>query len=270
MKKYISLLVLSLAILSVSFSISYSNLIQTNIKKISSLTPISTSSITILAFGDTKDGTKVLKDIINSANKEKYDFSIYTGDSVRYGSYDLFKDFSTMMSKLKRPYVTVIGNHEYYNDDGENYSKFYGKNNYSFTFANIAIISFDDANPNSWRIDWKWLENEVKKYNSNQKINTIILAMHIPPVDPRPNGSHCLNKFYQSKLLKAIKGSKVKLILSGHIHLYWYGDWDGFKVLITGGAGAPLYTGPNNGGYYHYVILTIYDNKITVHIKKIF
>jgi 3',5'-cyclic AMP phosphodiesterase CpdA len=257
-----------LLILAIAFSSSYSNLIQTNIEKIESLTSTS-SEINILTFGDTKDGIKILKNLINSANKENYDFAIYTGDSVRYGDYHLFKDFASIMSNLKRPYVTVMGNHEYYNDDGENYSKFYGKNNYSFVYKDMAIISFDDANPNSWRIDWKWLKKEVQKYNNDPKIDLILLAMHIPPVDPRPDGYHCLNKFYQSRLLDAIKNSKVKLIVSGHIHLYWYGDWNGFKVLITGGAGAPLYAGPKDGGFYHYTIVHIKNGNITVSLKKV-
>jgi 3',5'-cyclic AMP phosphodiesterase CpdA len=250
---------------------SYSNLTSQNISEIEKISQVSSSStITIVAFGDTKDGVNVLKNLIKDIDKQKYDFALYTGDSVRYGSFNLFKEFSGIMSGLKKPYVTVIGNHEYYNDDGENYSKFYGKKNYSFIYKDLAVISFDDANPNSWRIDWKWLSNEVKKYNDNSKVKTILLAIHIPPIDPRPNGSHCLNPFYQNKLLSAIKGSKVRMIISGHIHLYWYGTWKGFNVLITGGAGAPLYAGPKNGGFYHYTIIEIAKNSdIKVKLEKI-
>ncbi len=250
---------------------SYSDLTQQNIVRIEKLSQASTiSTITIAAFGDTKDGVNILKDIVNDLDKQRYDFAIYTGDAVRYGSYSLFDEFSRIMSGLKKPYVTVMGNHEYYNDDGENYIKFYGKKNYSFVYKNLAVISFDDANPNSWRIDWKWLSNEIKKYDNDSKIESILLVMHVPPIDPRPNGSHCLNAFYQTKLLNAIKDSKVKIIISGHIHLYWYGKWEGFNVLITGGAGAPLYTGPKNGGFYHYTIITLTKaGKIKIELKKI-
>ena len=267
MKKSSAMIFVLFLVAAMAFSLSYTNIIQQNIERIESSTPAST--ITILAFGDTKDGVGILRDIVADANKLKYDFAIYTGDSVRYGDYDLFEEFAGIMSKLKRPYVTVIGNHEYYNDDGENYSKFYGKKNYSFTYGKIAFISFDDANPNSWRINWNWLKDEVDKYDKDAKIKYIILAMHIPPVDPRPDGSHCLNKFYQGRLLNAIRNSKVKMIISGHIHLYWYGNWEGFKVLITGGAGAPLYAGPKEGGFYHYTILKITKNNISVALEKV-
>jgi 3',5'-cyclic AMP phosphodiesterase CpdA len=270
MKKFY-LVVLIVVLEVVTVFASYSNLIQQNIVKIEELSRTSTSStITIAAFGDTKDGVGILKDIVNDLNKKRYDFAIYTGDAVRYGSYSFFNEFSGIMSSLKRPYVTVMGNHEYYNDDGENYSKFYGKKSYSFVYKNLAVISFDDANPNSWRIDWKWLSNEIKKYNDNPKVESILLAMHIPPIDPRPNGSHCLNLFYQNKLLNAIKNSKVKIIISGHIHLYWYGQWKGINVLITGGAGAPLYAGPKNGGFYHYTIITLTKTgKVKIELEKI-
>ncbi len=269
MKKIVIIGVL-IFLIALAFSISYTDIIQQNIQRIESSTPISSSSISIIAFGDTKDGVQILKDLINDVNHEKYDFVIYTGDSVPYGNKELFEDFAKDMSKLSKPYITVIGNHEYYNDYGEDYFKIYGKNDYSFVYKNVAIVSFDDANPNSWRIDWKWLKNEIKKYDNNPEIKMILLTMHIPPIDPRPNGSHCLNPFYQSKLLNIINGSKVKLIVSGHIHLYWYGNWKGIKVLITGGAGAPLYAGPKNGGFYHYTIINISNNgNFNVILKKL-
>ncbi len=58
-----------------------------------------------------------------------------------------------------------------------------------------------------------------------------------------------------------LKGG-VKMVLEGHDHIYNAQVHDGIDYRIAGGAGAPLDGGPEEGGYFHFLLVHAHDGKL--------
>jgi hypothetical protein len=60
----------------------------------------------------------------------------------------------------------------------------------------------------------------------------------------------------------------VRAVFCGHDHLYWHGVRDGIDYFISGGAGAPLDATPDQGGFLHYVVVTVNSATFTTQILQ--
>ena len=56
---------------------------------------------------------------------------------------------------------------------------------------------------------------------------------------------------------------KVNIVFAGHEHLYLRKVVNGIVHIITGGGGAPLYAEDKEGGFYHFVLVTVDGNEVT-------
>ncbi|WP_461864905.1 metallophosphoesterase family protein [Thermococcus sp.] len=221
------------------------------------------SNFTFLAVGDHRPGSglkqpEVFLKIMNMINKDKGIFVVDGGDLVYSGRVsewgELFKVW-----KWDKPVFVAPGNHEYQMDGKNVYHRYFGPTDYSFSFGGYRFI-FMDNTENDYSLSssqWKWLEEELETAKKLKERPVII--MHAPPVDPRPHGDHSMKPSQGQKLLQLMKEYNAFGIFS-HVHIYWYGEKDGVKFLVTGGGGAPLYASPANGGFYHYVRLTAAAN----------
>jgi hypothetical protein len=61
----------------------------------------------------------------------------------------------------------------------------------------------------------------------------------------------------------------VDAFFFGHIHAYLAYQLDGIDAYVTGGAGAPLYFPESAGGYYHYLLVSVYPEGVKVEVVRI-
>ena len=85
-----------------------------------------------------------------------------------------------------------------------------------------------------------------------------------PLIDPDEGRSHpaIANRCALHDLFRR---HPVKAVFSGHEHLYWREpaeQHDGIDYFVAGGAGAPLYTTPERGGFSHYILVRISGDKV--------
>ena len=132
-------------------------------------------------------------------------------DQALLREYEIFYD---IMSKLKKPYFTVIGNHDY-NVNGEIiYKKMFGDYNYSFEFNNNKFVLFDDVVWESGKdLDFNWLSSELE---NNESFNQVFVIAHIPP-----NGDQ-FNEELEQQYRATMLAHKVPLSIHGHTHSYEY------------------------------------------------
>jgi hypothetical protein len=52
-------------------------------------------------------------------------------------------------------------------------------------------------------------------------------------------------------------------VFLGHEHMYLRKTVDGIPHIIAGGGGAPLYAKDEDGGFYHYVLVTVDGEKVS-------
>ncbi|QOD61135.1 metallophosphoesterase [Polaribacter haliotis] len=166
-----------------------------------------------------------LKAVIDDINKrEDVLFVIFGGDIADQALLKEYEFFYDIMKTLKKPYFTVIGNHDYNSNGGFIYKTMFGDYNYSFEFNNNKFVLFDDVVLESNKDpDFNWLSSELI---GNENYNQVFVIAHIPP-----NGDQ-FNDEMEQKYRTILKENNVPLSLHGHTHTYSYeqGDVSYFTV----------------------------------------
>jgi 3',5'-cyclic AMP phosphodiesterase CpdA len=154
-----------------------------------------------------------LNTVIDDINKrDDVKFVIFGGDIADQALLREYEIFYDIMSHLKKPYVTVIGNHDYNVNGGIIYKKMFGDYNYSFDFNNNKFILFDDIVWESEKeLDFDWLNLELK---DNTNFNQVFVIAHIPP-----NGDQFDDEL-EEKYRSIMEENNVPLSIHGHTHTF--------------------------------------------------
>lgn len=169
-----------------------------------------------------------LATIINQINHDhSIDFVIVAGDisdQALLKEYELFYD---IMKDLDKPYLTVIGNHDY-NANGENiYAQMFGAKNLDFYYQNSHFILFDDVFWESNRTpNFNWLAKTIEEGTDYEHQFVIT---HLPPFSDQFDISS------EELYVKLMKENDIRLSIHGHTHSYLYEDFyeDGIPYLVV-------------------------------------
>ncbi|MDX6746213.1 metallophosphoesterase [Polaribacter sp. PL03] len=160
-----------------------------------------------------------LKAVIDDINKrDDVLFVIFGGDIADQALLKEYDIFHEIMTKLKKPYFTVIGNHDYNSNGAFIYKQMFGDYNYSFEFNNNKFVLFDNIYLESdEEPDFDWLSSEL---SDNSKFNQVFSFAHIPPIsdDITPE----MQETYKSTMID----NNVSLSVHGHTHTYSYEQGD--------------------------------------------
>jgi len=148
----------------------------------------------------------------------------------------------------------VIGNHEVRGAGEEEFARFFGLPgpSYSFTHKDALFVVLDNARGLFPRGTLDWLDRELSRHPKNKNgIRYRIVAMHAPPLTDTiaPHGMKRQYRAQSEKLLGILSRHKADLILCSHEHLHQVEDWNGIKVIVSGGGGAPMYPFQRYGFY---------------------
>lgn len=174
-------------------------------------------TIKFILMGDTQRFYEEADDFVKSANKHPdLDFVIHAGDISDFGLSQEYIWVNDIMSKLKVPYFTVIGNHDLIANGVKVYKKMFGPLNFSFTYSGIKFI-FYDGNSREYGFDGtvpdlNWIGRELADTDS---YDWAIPVAHIPP----DNVDTDLTKEEDFINLLTASG-KVNLSLHGHEHSF--------------------------------------------------
>ncbi len=198
---------------------------------------------------------KIAKMVSNLQEKENLAFILNLGDVVNYGihkfQWDNFFNVANLYSN-NSPMIAAIGNHEYYNllakidkdlTGTPNHFKEYFRwkesppQGYFYLnmkkFGLIVINSnFDQLTEADQKAQWLWIENTLKQ----NEIPTIV-AMHFPPFSSDSFNDSPPAKLLREKLVPLLEKYQVKLVLSGHTHLYERLIKNGINYIVTGPSG---------------------------------
>jgi predicted phosphodiesterase len=227
------------------------------------------AGFSFIVVGDSQDGDDIFKDIIKKINEEKdISFVIHMGDFTDYGTESDYIGYLEQIKDLKVPIYHVIGNHDAYRGGWKNFEKYFGPTYYSFDHMNSHFVCLDNSLNKSFdEKQYKFFLNDLK---NNKKKYTFVF-MHKPLFDSSDlfEGYLMSNREIVKQLRQDFKRYKVNYAIFGHMHGYLRSEEDGTVYLITGGGGSPLHLPPAFGGFYHYVKITIKDDKIVEKVVRI-
>ena len=136
--------------------------------------------------GDTHKDYDETVDLVNHINNQilPIDFVMHGGDFTEYGLTKEFEWKVSILSKLKIPYVGLLGNHDVIGNGDQVFHTLFGEFDFSFRCGNIKFvclntnaIEYDYSEPVP---DFDFIRNEIKEAGSHDFTRTIV-AMHARP-----------------------------------------------------------------------------------------
>jgi 3',5'-cyclic AMP phosphodiesterase CpdA len=229
-------------------------------------------------LGDNRNSVAVFTNLINTINVDNdILFIIDGGDLVGNGEKKQYMFFIDQVKGFKKPFLTVIGNHDIKNYRGyfteengrENYYRLFGKFYYSFVIGDAYFIILDNANEERFDSQqMRWLKRQLEE---SLRYKYRFIFMHVPLFDPRvediSKGYALKDKEFAQALNSLLDQYNITMLFASHIHAYYRGKWGKTPYIITGGAGAPL-SGKNPGhSFYHYIKVSVSDKGIVYEVK---
>lgn len=205
------------------------NLTARQLQKIANQSPSDT--ITIAFMGDSQRWYDETEDFVSHVNRKfEVDFVVHGGDISDFGLVKEFQWVNEILSDLKAPYLTAVGNHDLLANGKKVYNEMFGAYNYSFDYGDFLFIILD-TNSREYEFngrvpDLEWLQ-QILSENDSRKV---VVISHVPPWDGDFDSE--LEQSYAN-----ILANDPNVILSLHAHSHSYLDKefynDGTRYFVT-------------------------------------
>jgi 3',5'-cyclic AMP phosphodiesterase CpdA len=248
-------------------------------QKLASLEKLSLK-FSFVVFGDNRAGDPtcdaVYQEVLAAALERKPAFIVNTGDQIdKPGNIEHWKRFWYLSKNMSVPYFLTVGNHDAHVEVAGSEETYKAQVDlpgnelyYSFVAGNSLFVVLDSyIKGEDKRItgeQFKWLERVLAA--STQK-HTFVFVHH-PLYPEKGKGKHHGNsldryKEDRDRLQALFVKHQVTAVFMGHEHLYLRKTVDGIPHIIAGGGGAPLYAKDEDGGFHHFVSVTVDGEKVS-------
>jgi len=228
--------------------------------------PLQEDEITIAVLGDSQGFNEALSVIVSDINQRDVDFVLHLGDITPSGGFSQYAAAASVLNTLTVPLYTTPGNHDIKTNGSKNYNHFFGNKNTAFAYDEIYFIGVDTSSLGINASIQEWLEGQLQQAESHP----IVVFTHVPPIDPRPGYDHGFLDSQQTDAFLALMNEyNVTLVMNGHVHLYNATSRADVLYLTSGGAGAALVADPDQGGFHHYVLVTISSQEVILQPQPI-
>ncbi|MFX1367229.1 MAG: metallophosphoesterase family protein [Promethearchaeota archaeon] len=219
------------------------------------------SILNFYVFGDSQGYQDSIHQIATIANEYRPDFVFHCGDLTPFGQESQYQTVVSALDEFETPVYTTPGNHDIRLGGGSRYTQHFGPSHYSFDIGSAHFSVLNTSTGDISEEEFAWLESDLSEFAAK---NTFVFT-HTPPFDPRQNNDHALtNATTATRLLSLFQEMEVDVVFSGHIHIFNESIVDGVRYIVTGGAGASLYAESENGGFYHFVNVTLSESGLTI------
>ncbi len=233
-----------------------------------------------VVIGDTRTGIKHFRKQIDEINLIDPDFVIDVGDMIPgYANEEskieaMWDEFDKIVSRFKVPLIMVPGNHDIWNLTSRKiYRKRYGKTYFSFSHKGVHFVVLDSEMPDSEgktinRISDEQIKWLAKDLSDNANARAKFVFLHKPLWQDR-HVAKGASEHWLRKVHPLLVKYGVSAVFAGHIHRYVKCPTiDGVHYYITGGGGAELRCKPEEGGFYHYCLVTVRDKNWKMAVIK--
>jgi 3',5'-cyclic AMP phosphodiesterase CpdA len=240
------------------------------------VTPTVTSTLTVtpssaaptLRFavcGDSRNNPAVYRRVLDSVMAGANEFLLSTGDLVNKGTEAQWQGFREVMAGFTLPFYPVPGNHDGLGGELDGYLAHSGAPaaHYSFDRGPVHFTLADSHNGGISAGELAWLRADLS--TTSQPVKMVFL--HHPPFDP--DGTDHIMAYGNEPFMELMAEQAVDYVFAGHIHAYAREARDGVEYVITGGAGAPLYSKDHPQSFHHYLEVTVQGEEVMVEIVRI-
>jgi 3',5'-cyclic AMP phosphodiesterase CpdA len=213
--------------------------------------------------------TDTFREILKEVETIHPAFVLSSGDLV-YGNEEPIETYRHEMDEIQGllknldvPFYNAPGNHEiaHRQDFQDEYEKRFGPLWGAFEYGGwrFLALSTDQANADAS------ISAEEMAYVSQTlaKDEPTCVYMHRPVFGRNGNTEEGAIVKQAPELHKLFRTHNVKAVFEGHDHVHNHQTHDGIEYYIAGGAGAPLDAAPQDGGFFHYVIVHVDGEKLS-------
>ena len=232
-----------------------------------------------VVIGDNRSDEETYKKLAIMIMGQRPAFVVNTGDMIQTpGDKKGWMKFWDVSRLITVPYFLAVGNHDAH--PKVPFSEAIYKEQvdlpgnelyYSFTAGNSLFVvldsMIDDQEKRIIGDQYKWLEGVLSGSDKKHKF----VFLHHPLYTETRKGHHageCLDTYpdLRNKLEALFVKTKVDAVYAGHEHFYQRKTVDGIAHVITGGGGAPLYIKDEDGGFYHFVRVTVDGDSVIAEV----
>ena len=190
-------------------------------------------TLKFILIGDSQRFYDETEKFVNTINQlEDVSFVLLAGDISDFGLNQEFKWINERLSRLKIPYITIIGNHDMLANGRTIYNKMFGPENFSFSVHGNTFICLntnsEEAGFDGTLPDLNWLSGQLA--NAKTAKNVFVVS-HVPPF------SSAFDKDLEQDYAGLLSNhSNVRLSLHGHQHSFSqsYNYHDQVNYVVVG------------------------------------
>ncbi len=225
----------------------------------------SATTYSFAVIGESADNPDVYKALLNQIVADGNSFLIHLGNMTAKGSAAEFQAWRESMADFPLPVYTVPGNQDAPDGSLANYLAFTGAPgpHYSFDIGQVHFAVADASRGYLVAEETAWLDADLAATQKPVKI----VALHYPPFDPRGSGQVLTMGNEAFTTLMRHRG--VRYVFAGHIRAYDQSTRDGVIYVISGGGGAPLSRSADQGGFYHYVRVSVNGTDVQTEVRRL-
>lgn len=241
-----------------------------------------------VVYGDSRSDPSTHAAIARAIESAPGDFFVHTGDMVYDGKDEgEWQELFDIEKKLlaSRSAFVAVGNHEltspdpagqiaflrYFastDTDGRERPHLYG----SFRWSNTRFFLLNAMD--TWTGDEKeWLRSELAAAMDEPGLVHRVAVLHHGPFSSGRHGGNVRLK--KQGIVELMRDHKVELVFAGHDHVYERGEGQGLKYIVSGGAGAPLYSRENSApetqafeATHHFLEVAVDGDKVDVVARR--
>lgn len=231
---------------------------------------------TFVVFGDNRSGDEKYRKLVSMAMERKPDFFVNIGDVIdRPGNRKQWDNFWQLSKPITVPYFLVVGNHDIHSSVPLSEKTYKDEVDlpgnelyYSFHAGNSLFVVLDsELKGQEKRImgdQLTWLENVLKTSHSKHTF----VFLHHPLYTSLWKGHHShdsLDKYPEDRdgLQALFAKFRIAAVFAGHEHYYEKRTVDGVRHFIAGGGGAPMYDAEEQGGFFHFILVTVDGDNVS-------
>ncbi|USN53729.1 MAG: metallophosphoesterase [Candidatus Nomurabacteria bacterium] len=243
-----------------------------------------TQGFQFVVLSDNEGATPIFDRLLQEISGESAQFLMHLGDLSPRGAESDLQEVRARLDQLPFPYYTAIGNNDLGRDRSrELYIKYFanarpenakgGATYYSFDYQDAHFVVLDNSDRRVGFEDAQlaWLEKDLAEHEAN----AIFLFMHRPVDLPftafTGDDETPASRIANAKFIDIIEQHPITRIFAGHIHTLFTYTLGTTPVSVSGGGGAAPqdlikdFVGP----VYHYLLVTVTDEKISIEVKRL-
>lgn len=171
-------------------------------------------TVRFILTGDSQRAYKNAEDLVKVVNgMPGIDLVFLAGDISDFGLLGEMEWVDQIFSKLRAPYIGVIGNHDMVANGQKVYTRMYGPVDFCFTYQGIKFVCHNtnsrEVNFNGSVPNISWLKEEL---TPTEQVKAYVAVAHVPPF------SQDFDKNLQSDYEKTVNSSPTLAALYAHHH----------------------------------------------------